>query len=401
MDFQINDNVSWVGKIDWDLRSFHGDQLKTPRGSSYNSYLIRGEKTAIIDTVWQPFTNEFIENLSRSIDIDSIDYVIALHAEPDHSGALPRLMEMLPGRPVYCTQSGVKSLKGYYHQDWNFVPVKTGDKLSLGPMELTFIEASMLHWPDTMMCYLDKGGMLFSSDVFGQHFASQFMYADLENMPELMYEAMKYYANIVAPYSKKVMGKLEELAGLKLSIEMVCPAHGVMWRGNQGEIIEKYAQWASGWHENRITVIYDTMYGSTRMMGEAIAEGIRRASPDCEVKLLNSAVTDSSDILTEVFRSKGIAVGSPTYNSGILNSVAAILEEIKGMVPLGKKAAAFGSYGWAPKSTKTISDMLAGAGFEVIGQGLKAQWAPDSKALGECFEFGMEFARAFNEKQAD
>ncbi|MCL5771763.1 MAG: MBL fold metallo-hydrolase, partial [Actinobacteria bacterium] len=199
MSFKINDSVTWVGKIDWELRKFHGEELSTFRGSSYNSYLIKDDKIAIIDTVWTPFDNEFVKKLSNEIDLNKIDYIIANHAEMDHSGALKALMDYIPEKPIYCTQNGVKSLKGHYHKDWNFIPVKTGDKISLGKKELIFIEARMLHWPDSMFCYLTGDNILFSNDAFGQHFASELMFNDLVDEHELYEEAIKYYANILTP----------------------------------------------------------------------------------------------------------------------------------------------------------------------------------------------------------
>ncbi|MGI6369013.1 MAG: MBL fold metallo-hydrolase [Candidatus Kapaibacterium sp.] len=393
--FKITDRVDYVGKIDWQLRTFHGEQLTTNRGSSYNSYLIKDKKNVLIDTVWNPFSKEFIDNLEKAIGLKNIDYVIALHAEPDHSGALPYLMELIPDVPVYCTANGIKSLKGYYHKDWNFVPVKTGDVLDLGDSKITFVEATMLHWPDQLMAYFDKDEILFSSDAFGQHFATEFMYDDAKkiDMSELLFEAIKYYANIVAPYSSRVTQKLEEIKGFNLPVKIIAPSHGVMWRENPNLILEKYAKWADSYKEDQITIIYDTMYGSTRRMAECIAEGIRAVTPETTVKLFHFATADNSDVITEVFRSKAILVGSPTYNSGILSSIAALLEELKGMRLSGKKAAAFGSYGWAPISTKVIAKMLSDANFELMDpDNVKASWNPNEEAIKECVEFGKKFA---------
>ena len=204
MSFKINDTVTWVGKIDWELKKFHGDEYSTHKGSSYNSYLIKDEKTVLIDTVWEPFTKEFITNLKKEIDLKKIDYIVMNHSEIDHSGALVELMKEIPNTPIYCTKSGVRILKGHYHQDWNFVEVKTGDTLDLGKNKLTFIEATMLHWPDTMFTYLSGENILFSNDGFGQHYASEFMYNDKVDQAELFQEAIKYYANILTPFSKHV-----------------------------------------------------------------------------------------------------------------------------------------------------------------------------------------------------
>jgi anaerobic nitric oxide reductase flavorubredoxin len=304
-------------------------------------------------------------------------------------------MELIPDVPVYCTANGIKSLKGYYHKDWNFVPVKTGDVLDLGDSKITFVEATMLHWPDQLMAYFDKDEILFSSDAFGQHFATEFMYDDAKkiDMSELLFEAIKYYANIVAPYSSRVTQKLEEIKGFNLPVKIIAPSHGVMWRENPNLILEKYAKWADSYKEDQITIIYDTMYGSTRRMAECIAEGIRAVTPETTVKLFHFATADNSDVITEVFRSKAILVGSPTYNSGILSSIAALLEELKGMRLSGKKAAAFGSYGWAPISTKVIAKMLSDANFELMDpDNVKASWNPNEEAIKECVEFGKKFA---------
>lgn len=396
MSLKITDTVTFVGKIDWELRRFHGEQLTTNHGSSYNSYLIQDERIVLIDTVWTPFSGEYINNLKEIIDIKKIDYIIANHAEPDHSGALPQLMEMIPDTPIYCTANGMKSLKGYYHKDWNFVPVKTGDRLNIGSKEIIFIEAAMLHWPDTMMNYLTGDNILFSNDVFGQHFASEFMFNDLIDEHELNYEALKYYANIITPYAKKVTAKMDEFKAMNLPLNMICPAHGIIWRKNPEQIIEKYSEWAKDYAENQITIIYDTMYNSTRKMAESIAQGIASVDNNVTVKLFNAARADNSDIMAEVFKSKGILVGSPNLNSGILNSIAAILEEIKGLKFMNKKAAAFGSYGWSPAQIKLINESLTEAGFEVIGDGLKLQWNPDDKGIEQCLEFGKGFVEACN-----
>ena len=183
-----------MGKTDWELRRFHGHEYSTHRGSTYNSYLVKEEKIALIDTVWMPFSKEFVENLSKEVDLDKIDYVIANHAEIDHSGALPELMESIPETPIYCTANGVQSLKGQYHKDWNFQVVKTGDTLDLGNgKQLIFVEMRMLHWPDSMACYLTGDNILFSNDAFGQHYATEYMYNDLVNQNELFMELLKVF----------------------------------------------------------------------------------------------------------------------------------------------------------------------------------------------------------------
>jgi anaerobic nitric oxide reductase flavorubredoxin len=392
MSIRIKNNIHWVGKIDWELRKFHGDEYSTHRGSSYNSYLIREEKIALIDTVWAPFSKEFVVNLSQEIELTKIDYIIANHAEIDHSGSLPELMRHIPDTPIYCTKNGVKSLKGHYHQDWNFNVVKTGDRLSLGQKELIFVEAPMLHWPDSMFCYLTQDNVLFSNDAFGQHYASEYMFNDLVDQNELFNECIKYYANILTPFSPLVIKKIKEVLSFNLPLDIICTSHGIIWRDKPEQIVERYLKWADNYQENQITLIYDTMWNGTRVMAEKIANGISDADKEVNVKLFNLAKTDKNDVITEIFKSKAILVGSPTINKGILVSVAGIFEEIKGLQFKNKRAAAFGCYGWSGESTKIISDSLTAAGFELVDDGVKVMWNPDNENINKCVEYGKLFA---------
>ena len=396
MKFTITPGVHWVGKIDWELKRFHGEEYTTRRGSSYNSYLVCDEKTALIDTVWLPFAKEFVNNLEKEVDLAKIDYVIANHAEVDHSGALPELLRRIPEVPVYCTANGVKSLKGHYHTDWNFRVVKTGDRLSLGRRELVFIEAPMLHWPDSMMAYLTGDALLFSNDAFGQHYASEHMYNDLGDRAELFEEAIKYYANILAPFSPLVTRKIDEVLGLGLPVKAICPSHGVIWRDDPLQIVRKYQEWAADYREDQITILYDTMWNGTRRLAETIAKGIVESDPNVRVKLFNVARSDKNDVITEVFRSKAVLLGSPTINRGMLSSMALILDMLTGLKLKNKKAAAFGCYGWSGESVKELGERLAKAGFEVVNDGLKTLWEPADAEREQAFAVGKAFCSALD-----
>ena len=395
MSFKIKNNVYWVGKVDWELQKFHGDEYSTNRGSTYNSYLIKEEKIVLIDTVWKPFSKEFVENLSKEVDLNKIDYVIANHAEIDHSGGLPELMEKIPETPIYCTANGVKSIKGHYHKDWNFQVVKTGDTLDLGNgKQLIFVEMRMLHWPDSMACYLTKDNILFSNDAFGQHYANEFMYNDLVDQDELYAECIKYYANILTPFSAFVDKKIKEVLDLKIPIDIIATSHGVIWRDNPTQIVEKYLTWANDYQENQITILYGTMWDGTKRMAEAITKGIREIDKKVNVKLYNIAKTDKNDLITEIFKSRIILVGSPTIGGGILSGVAEIMEMIKEMRFKNKKAASFGCYGWSGESIKVIKEHLEKSGFSVINDGIRALWNPDDESLEKCVEFGREIANS-------
>jgi flavorubredoxin len=389
---EIKKDVFWIGKVDWEIRKFHGDEYSTHRGTTYNSFLVIDKKTVLIDTVWSPFSAEFVSNLDNQVSLKNIDYIVAQHAEIDHSGGLAELMERIPDTPVYCTNNGMKSFKGHFHKDWNFVPIKTGDKLNLGKKELIFIEAPMLHWPDSMFSYLAEENILFSNDAFGQHLASEMLYNDSVDQAELVQECIKYYANILTPFSGLVEKKIEEFKSLNVPLDMICPSHGVIWRDNPLQIVGKYLDWSKNFQENQITIVYDTMWNGTRSMAEAIAKGIRSIDDEVVVKLYNISHTDKNDVVTEVFKSKTLLVGSPTINRGILSAVAGFMEQIRGLNFKDKKAAAFGTYGWSGESVDMINQGLENAGFELIGVGLKSTWNPDEKSLKECMDFGKEIA---------
>ncbi len=395
MGKKLTEKVTWVGKVDWELKKFHGDEYSTHRGSSYNSYLIRDQKTVLVDTVWLPYDEEFVENLRQEIDLHQIDAIVVNHGEVDHSGSLPLLMKEIPNTPIYCTANGIKSLKGQYHQEWNFVPVKTGDTLELGETTLTFIEAPMLHWPDTMFTYMSGENILFSNDGFGQHYATESLYNDAVDEAEMYAEALKYYANILCPFSAMVTRKIREILEMNLPISMICTSHGVIWREHPEQIVEKYLTWAADYQENQVSIVYDTMWNATRRMAETIAEGIRQADPDVTVKLLCASKVDKTDIIAEVFKSKAIVVGSPTVNNGYLYAIAGILELIKGAKFKKKQAAAFGSYGWSGESVKLINEELQKAGFELVSDGKRTAWKPDEAELETYRAYGRELAEKF------
>jgi len=381
----IKNNVDWVGKIDWELREFHGSDYSVNRGSSQNAYLIREEKTVLVDTVWLPHAEEFVENLKQIIDLTTIDAIVINHGEIDHSGALPLLMKEIPDTPIYCTANAVKSLVGQYHQsDWNFKTVKTGDSLDLGNgKQLIFVEMRMLHWPDSMAAYMTGDNILFSNDAFGQHYAVEELFNDKADQCQLWDEAMKYYANILNPFSPLVKKKIEEVVSLNLPIDIIATSHGVIWRDNPLQIVEKYAAWAEDYQEDQITIVYDTMWDSTRMLAHRLASYLNKLSPKTRVKLYNLSNSDKNDVMTEVFRSKAIAVGSPTVGNSILSSVGGWLHFLKELKFKNKRAAVFGSYGWSGEGNRELRQLLTEAGFAVVEPEVRVNWKPREEELSQ------------------
>ncbi len=387
---RVLDDIYWVGAVDWDIRTFHGFTYSTHRGTTYNSYLIVDDKIALVDSVYAPFAAEMIAKIKDVVPPEKIDYVIANHVETDHSGSIGELLKHAPKAKVVGTARCKQGLSKHYFGDWDFQVVKTGDEIELGKRKLKFIEAPMLHWPDSMFTYIEKDALLMPNDAFGQHIATSKRFNDEIDENSLMVEAGKYYANILWPLSSLVIKKIEEVQKQEIKISMIAPSHGIIWRSNPMKIVEAYLRWAKGESEKRILVVYDTMWGSTEKMARAIVDGI--SSTNVAAKVYRIPSSDRGDIIGDLLEAKGILVGSSTINNGILPTLAPLLEELKGLKPRGKIAAAFGSYGWAGGSTKVIEESLRQAGMEIASPSISVNWVPNKEEIQKCYEFGKSFA---------
>ena len=384
---ELAKGIYQVGAVDWTTRDFHG--YKTPRGVTYNSYLIVDEKICLIDAVKAPFAKELLERISQIVDPAKIDYVIVNHVEPDHSSALPMVMEAAPQAKVLITEQGRGEVLKYYGQEYDFRVVKNGDSLSLGKHTLKFVPLPMLHWPDSMATYLEEEQILFSNDAFGQHYSTNFKFDDENDLSELLYEAKKYYANILTPFNKLVVKALDSL-GL-LPIRMIAPSHGLIWRSHITDILTRYKQWSTGETEPLVLVVYDSMWGSTEAMARRIIEGLTDGG--IKAKLYRMADSDKSEMVAELLTARGLIVGSSTLNNGMLPTMAAVLYYMKGLKPLNKSGAAFGAYGWAGGAQADMELALKAAGIEVAMTGPTLKWAPNQDEIQRCFEFGREFAQ--------
>lgn len=386
MSAKISTDVHWVGAIDWNLR-FCGS-YNTPRGTTYNSYLILDDKVALIDTVKNGFENEMLSRIKEIIEPSRIDYVICQHGELDHSGAMPTLMELAPNAKVVTTASGRDTLLGHFGKDWGAQTVKTGDTLNLGKKTLMFIEAKMLHWPDNMFTYLKEDNILFSNDAFGQHIATSGRFEE-EAGQAAMEEATKYYAVIVSVYSSLVNAKIKEIVDMGIAIKMIAPAHGIVWC-NPNRILNAYKRWASGECDRKITIVFDTMWHSTEKMANEISRGI--ISEGLEVRVFNLRTSDWSEIIRHIIESCMVVVGSPTLNMGMYPSVGGFLTFLKGIRPPNKKAASFGSFGWGKGAVNQINEELGKMKFNLVGS-LELKYIPTKEQLVECFEFGKRLAK--------
>lgn len=392
MPVQVAENVYWVGAVDWNIRHFHGFTYSTHRGSTYNAYLIVDDKVTLIDSVYRPFAGEMMDRIREIVDPSKIDYIIANHVESDHSSAIADVLQVAPSAKIIGTAKCQDELEEHYFGDWDFHVVKTGDTLSLGKLELQFLETPMLHWPDSMFTYVEQEALLLSNDAFGQHLATSKRFNDEVDEHILMDEAAKYYANILWPFSPLVTRKIEEVQQAGLRIHTIAPSHGIIWRTDPMTIVEEYLRWASGAAGEKIVVVYDTMWNSTEKMAQAIIEGIRAAG--VEVQLFRLPFSDCSDIIKELLEAKGILIGSSTKNNGILPTLSPFLEELQGLRPRKKVAAAFGSYGWGGGATRVIEEKLKKAGIDVVLPALNVKWVPNRDEIRRCTEFGRTFSES-------
>ncbi|MEI6518900.1 MAG: flavodoxin domain-containing protein [bacterium] len=388
---KITDRVYWVGAIDWDVRDFHG--YTTNHGTTYNAFLITGEKNILIDTVKKQFCSEMVGRISSVIPIESIDVIISNHAEMDHSGCLPEIIKAVNPETVYASAFGVKTLNDHFHLDTPITAVKDGETMTIGDATITFAETRMLHWPDSMMSYLHGDEVLFSNDAFGMHLASSERFADEIEPSILAYEAKSYYANILLPFSHLIKKAIDKVNGLNVSIKYICCDHGPMWRNaDVATPIKNYINWSEQKRNKNVVVLYDTMWNSTAMMAEAIVDGLISGGVSAKVMPLRSF--HRSDVATEILDAGALLVGSPTLNNGLYPTLADTLTYLKGLKPKGLKGAVFGSFGWSGEATTILTGILTEMGVDLIAEPLKVKYVPDAAALTLCREFGIKVAEA-------
>lgn len=386
----LKEGISWVGVVDWNIRDFHG--YVTNRGSTYNAYLIQDEKTALIDTVKNSFADELVMKISELTSFEKIDYIIINHVEMDHSSSLPVVAKLAKNAKIYASQRGKEALIDHYGPDFEQVEtVKTGDELKVGKKTLRFVEAPMLHWPDSMFTYLVEDKILMPNDAFGQHLASSERFDDEVDEHVVMEEATMYYSNILMPLAPLITRKIQDVVAMKIPIEMIAPSHGIIWRKDPVKIINAYLNWSAGTSKNKVVIVFDTMWHSTDKMARAIADGI--ASEGIDVKLLKLRSYAISEAMTEILDAKAVLVGSPTLNNLMFPTLSSFLTYASGLKPKGKLWGFFGSYGWGGGAVRSMIKVAKEAGFEVYEPGLEIKYVPDNDDLKKCLEFGQQIAQ--------
>lgn len=377
---QISENIYWVGAVDWNMRNFHG--YETSRGTTYNAYLILDEKITLIDTVKAGFEDELLARISSVVDPAQISVIVSSHVEPDHSGALKEIAAIAPTAQIITTNpNGLKGLTARYGE-LNYTPVKAGDEISIGKRTLQFVPTPMLHWPDSMVTYCPEEKILFSNDAFGEHLATSMRFDDENDLEIVLREAKKYYANILMPFGKQAQTALKALDGLEM--RMIATGHGVIWRSHIDKIIDSYKSWSAGEVEERAVIVFDSMWHSTEIIAQTITEAF--AKKKIPAAYYDIKATPLSDIITDIFTSKYLAVGSPTINNQMMPTIAAFLCYLKGLRPVNHKAFAFGSYGWGGQSIGMVEDELKAAGCEIILDKIRIANVPTVQQLDDITE---------------
>jgi len=394
----LKPDIYWVGAIDWAIRDFHG--YITPRGSTYNNYLIVDRDITLIDAVKIDFVDVSIENIKGIVEPSKIKNIVVNHIEPDHASGLGEILKLCPTASIYCTEKGKKGLERFFDiRNWNINIVKTGDTLNIGSRTLLFIETPMIHWPDSMMTYIKEDKILISQDGFGQHIASSQRFDDefaaCASFSELEDAVWDYYANILMPFGTLIRQKIHEIQKLGLEIEIIAPDHGVIWRKNPQWIIDKYLAISEGKAEERAVVIYDSMWHNTEKIALFISEGIREAGMD--VRVIKLRATPLSVAIKEFWRARGCLLGSPTLNNAVYPKVGEFLTYLRGLRPKNRIVGAFGSFGWGGGAVKEIYEDFKKMGLEIFEPGLSINYKASSEEQKRCREFGREFAERLRE----
>ncbi|MDR3154770.1 MAG: FprA family A-type flavoprotein [Deltaproteobacteria bacterium] len=377
---KITDNVFWVGAVDYDIRDFHG--YLTPKGSTYNAYLVVDDVVTLIDTVRHGFEDELLSRISKVIDPAKIDQVISNHAEMDHSGSLPGIMRAIGAdKPVYASAMGVKNLHGQFPGAALNLKDVAKETPRTGKYTFQFLDTKMIHWPDSMFTFLPERGILFSQDGFGLHYASVDRFDDQVPAELLRRLAVNYFANILTPYTAQIGKVLETVksSGLLEKIRIICPDHGVVWRAEPSKIVNLYGRLVSQKPERKAVVVFDTMWHSTEYMARELTDLL--GSRGVETVYLSLKHCHRSEVATEAYEAAAVLVGTPTINNQMFPSIADLLCYLKSLKMKNKIGASFGSYGWSGEGAKLVQAELAAMGWKLPSPEVRVQWVPQEPSL--------------------
>ncbi len=389
---EIKNGIHYTGVIDKDLKVFD-IIMETEFGTTYNSYLIKDEKTVLLDTVKADFKDEFLDNLSKLTEIEKIDYIVVHHTEPDHAGSLKYVLEKNPNVTVVCTKAAKLYLDQQVNKEFNCHVIKDGETLNIGKRNLKFIVAPFLHWADTMFTYIEEDKVLFTCDAFGCHYSS----TNPKDITKEDYKksAKHYYDCIVKPFSKHVLSAVKKVTDLGIEFDTILTSHGPILSENPMEAVKNYVEWSEEFmnklNQNIVSVYYLSAYKNTLEMAKAIEKGL--IEEGAKVNLYDLETLSLQEMHDTVVESKVIILGSPTINKTMVKPMWDLLSLIDPMANQGKIAGVFGSYGWSGEGITMAENILKNMSFKMPVPTLKKQFSPSEKTYEDCVEFGKEFAK--------
>lgn len=392
---EITKDIHWVGVLNATLRAF--DVVFQPRfGTTYNSYLIRADKPAIIDCVHEKFAQEYLEKLRSLINLKDICYIVVNHTEMDHTGALSLLLQETPNAQILSTKTAALFLKNILHMDMKGKTVEDGECVSLGNKQLQFIHAPYWHWPDTMFTYLQEDRVLFPCDGFATHFCDERLFND--RVDDFTEDFRYYFEHVMGPFRKKILEAIEKIKGL--DIRLIAPSHGPILRTDPWKYIHAYKDWSmvrKDPYKKLVLVFYASIYGNTKKMAEAVAKGA--ATVHTEVKLFDAASISLESVRCEMEAADGILIGSSTINGDALKPLWDIINVMFSVNVKLKKCATFGAYGWSGEATRLLEERLKGLKLTIVQPPIKVLLIPTEEDLKRCSIFGYDFATSLTAAQ--
>ncbi|MFP4324466.1 MAG: FprA family A-type flavoprotein [Desulfonatronovibrio sp.] len=393
---EVKKNVFWVGAVDWNISNFHGYSLAR-QGTTYNAFLVLDDKITLFDTVPEKFKWDLFHQIHKLVKPEQIDYIVVNHVEMDHSGALPFMMDKCSPEKIFCSLMGEKFLTGHFHKhEWPVQAVKNDESISLGSKDVQFMEARMLHWPDTMFSYIPQDRLLISSDAFGQNIAGSRIFDDEHDLDFLISEARHYYTNIILPFSDFVQKKLAAIRESGLEIDMIAPDHGVIWRSHVHDILAAYDDFSAQKVRPKAVLVYDTMWESTEKMIKAVGDALMEKS--IEIRIMSLKRFHHSDVMGEFSDAAALVCASPTHNNGMLPLMADFLTYMKGLKPKNRIGAVLGSFGWSGEAPGAMAKILDQAGFDLPLEPIRVKHVPTHKDLAQCKEMGKSLADIIHER---
>lgn len=389
----VCESIYWIGANDRETDKFEG-LWDLPLGVAYNSYLLKDEKTALIDTVKSSFMDDFLYRLDSLLEGRSLDYVIVNHMEPDHSGSLGLIRRLYPDVKYVGNAKTIEMMKNFYGLTDGFVEVKEGEVLDLGKHKLTFAFAPMVHWPESMATYDLTCKTLFSNDIFGGFGAIEGgIFDDEANFDWAIYEMMRYYVNIVGRFAMPASKALEKVR--KLDIDMICPSHGPIWRSNPGHVIDLYERWSRQETDEGVVVIYGSMYGNTKVASDAIARALSESGVK-KVCVYDISRSNMSYITTDIWRYSGLILSSCTYNMELFPPMASLLRLLENKNMKGRSIGLCGTYSWSSAALKEMKEFVdrSKGGWQLLEPSVEIKSYPTPADIEQCEQLGRAMAAA-------